>query len=370
MDVCVCVLRCRAQRAVPPRESREETVQMEVRAAALTSFPSCYSKSPPTRPWIKCPFISTSQKGSPPPESSGCKITFFFGRVGKCGRPKPTGGTSNTNPNGRIELLFLLLSQPTICLLQRIPKLTLHQRLASLEAFEESPTCVHYLQARQAPCVSTPETCVMLFPAEKLADVMFLWPQRGRDHAEKVNTNLGVDICRSGIWCKSCTGKKIMKQKKRIWEGHGLIDYLSLTSVFLAALKSQPEVRILRGGEDDLGNRHVFRLRRGDNEMSEDDDPLSCQSEADRPPGGGGKDPSLQPLAPGTDPVSIFVLAGGATCVLFYRKNLCNNRRNSRDTSAGLFIAPCTLRKFPFWRVWRHSWFVRPLAGGPSHAGL
>lgn len=220
----------------------------------------------------------------------------FFGRVGKCGRPKPTGGTSNTNPNGRIELLFLLLSQTAICLLQRIPKLTLHQRLASLEAFEESPTCVHYLQARQAPCVSTPETCVMLFPAEKLADVMFSWPQRGRDHAEKVNTNLGVDICRSGIWCKSCTGKKIMKQKKRIWEGHGLIDYLSLTSVFLAALKSQPEVRILRGGEDDLGNRHVFRLRRGDNEMSEDDDPLSCQSEADRPAGGKG------PLPPTSGP--------------------------------------------------------------------
>lgn len=233
----MCVLRCRAQRAVPPRESREETVQMEVRVAALTSFSSCYSKSPPTRPWIKCPFISTLQIGSPPPGSSRCKMTFF-GRVGKCGRPKPTGGTSNTNPNGRIELLFLLLSQTTSCLLQRIPKLTLHQRLASLEAFEESLTCVHYLQARQAPCVSTPETCVMLFPAEKLADVMFLWPQRGREHAEKVNTNLGVDICRSGIWCKSCTKKKIMKQKK-VYLGRSQIDRLPLSNF---CLPGRPQV--------------------------------------------------------------------------------------------------------------------------------
>lgn len=136
----------------------------------------------------------------------------YFGQVGKCGRPEPTGGMLRTNPNGCIEF-FLLLSQTTICLLQRIPKLTLHQRLASLEAFEESPTCVQYLQAQQAPCDSTPETCVMLLPAEKLVDVMFLWPQQGRDHAEKVNT--GVDICRSGIWCKSWM-KKVMKQKKSI----------------------------------------------------------------------------------------------------------------------------------------------------------
>lgn len=95
-----------------------------------------------------------------------------------------------------------------------------------------------------------------------------------------------------GFGVKAVREKNNETKKKRIWEGHGLIDYLSLTSVFLAALKSQPEVRILRGGGDDLGNQHVFRLRRGDNEMSEDDDPLSCQSEADRPPGGGRTPPS------------------------------------------------------------------------------
>lgn len=178
----------------------------------------------------------------------------FFGPVGKCGCPKPTGGTSNTNPNGRIELLFLLLSQTTICLLQRIPKLTLHQCLASLEAFEESPTCVHYLQARQAPCVSTPETCVMLFPAEKLADVMFLWPQRGRDHAEKVNTNLGVDICRSGIWCKSCTGKK-NNETKKAYLGRSRIDRLPLSNFCLpgrpqvSARGQDPQRRLGRPGK-------------------------------------------------------------------------------------------------------------------------
>lgn len=119
---------------------------------------------------------------------------------------------------------------------------------------------------------------------------------------------------------------------------------------------SQPEVSILRGGEDDLENCCVFRQGCGDNGMSEDDDPPSFQSEADWPPG--GKEPLPPTSGPSTDPFSIFVLAGGTTCILFYRKNLHNNIRNSRDASAGLFIARCMLRKFPFLRLWTHSWIV------------
>lgn len=83
----------------------------------------------------------------------------------------------------------------------------------------------------------------------------------------------------------------------------------------------------------------------------------------------GEEDPSLQPVAPGTDPISIFVLACGATSVLFYRKNLHNNRRNSRDASAGLFYRSVHVEKISFLGTLdRH--LDCPLASDPLRVGF
>lgn len=45
--------------------------------STLTSVSSCYSKSPPTRPWITCLFISNLQKGSPPLTRTCAKKLFW-----------------------------------------------------------------------------------------------------------------------------------------------------------------------------------------------------------------------------------------------------------------------------------------------------
>lgn len=91
-----------------------------------------------------------------------------------------------------------------------------------------------------------------------------------------------------------------------------------------------------------------------------DDDPIPAyQREVCRE----GKDSSLHLFAPAVMrfPYFCWPVEGLTLPASFlaehkdaenYLKVLYNNRRNSKDTSASVFIVWCMLRKFPFRRVW------------------